>query len=144
MVQTWPLHGPSNWFFLSHNQHPKWCFMQNVGFLASILTDEFNFWTWLSNSLREQLTQWVTEGDVDLCTWPEAWGRAYNSQYNKMYYLLYWCCTIGLLEHPSIISYHMKYIKWIHTAECILCTLFEEISKSWPFYDSNMALTGSF
>ena len=45
MVQTWPWHGPSNWFFLGLNQYPHGCFMPNLKFLAAINTDTFNYLT---------------------------------------------------------------------------------------------------
>ena len=41
MVKTWSPHGPSNWFSLNLDHCAQGCSMPN--FLASILTDIFNF-----------------------------------------------------------------------------------------------------
>ena len=34
MAQTWSSHGPSNWFFLNHNQYAQGCSMPNFTILG--------------------------------------------------------------------------------------------------------------
>merc|ERR1711954_608800 len=45
MAKTSSSDGPSNWFFLSHNQCAQGCSMPNIRVIASMLTDIFIFVT---------------------------------------------------------------------------------------------------
>ena len=56
---TWPIHGPSNWFFLDLNNCVQGCFMPNFRFLESIWTDIFNF---LTHSVSSQsVSKWQSK-----------------------------------------------------------------------------------
>ena len=59
---SWPKHGPSDRFFLSLNWYPQVCFMPNLRFLASTLSDLFNFPTWwVTHSVSNSFSEWLSE-----------------------------------------------------------------------------------